>query len=72
MWNKRTQELLGSLMTQRRKIMMNKIYDTNTLLLLGESVFSFTHFYVSSITFNELEHIKTANNKDNEIKYKAR
>jgi len=52
--------------------MMNKIYDTNTLLLLGESVFSFTHFYVSSITFNELEHIKTANNKDNEIKYKAR
>ena len=51
---------------------MNKIYDTNTLLLLGESVFSFTHFYVSSITFNELEHIKTANNKDNEIKYKAR
>lgn len=52
--------------------MMNKIYDTNTLLLLGESVFSFTHFLVSSITFNELERIKTANNKDNEIKYKAR
>lgn len=55
---------------------MNKdirFYDTCSLLLAGESVFETeARFAVSSITFKELERIKTASNKDADIKYSAR
>lgn len=55
---------------------MNKdirFYDTCSLLLAGESLFDKGEtFVVSSITFKELERIKTANNKDLDVKYSAR
>jgi hypothetical protein len=41
--------------------------------MAGESLFEKEEkFLVSSISFNELEHIKTATNKDQEVKYSAR
>ena len=50
-----------------------KFYDTCSLLLMGEGIFDLEeHFVISSITFNELERIKTAANKDESIKYSAR
>lgn len=55
--------------------MMNDIrfYDTCSLLLAGESIFEKEEqFAVSSITFKELERIKTASNKDADVKYSAR
>lgn len=56
---------------------MNKdlrFYDTCSLLTAGESLFEEEApiFYVSSITFKELERIKTAANKDADVKYSAR
>ena len=55
---------------------MNKdirFYDTCSLLICGEGLFNNDEkFIVSSITFQELERIKTANNKDSDIKYSAR
>ena len=51
----------------------NIFYDTCSLLEELESVFtSQDHIYISSITLNELESIKTSSYKDEEIKYKAR
>lgn len=49
-------------------------YDTCSLLLAGESLFEEGKpiFKVSSITFKELERIKTAANKDADVKYSAR
>lgn len=55
--------------------MMNngKFYDTCSLLKGVESIFNSNEkFYVSSISFNELERIKTATNKDADVKYSAR
>jgi hypothetical protein len=50
-----------------------RFYDTCSLLIAGESLFEKEEkFLVSSISFNELEHIKTAANKDQEVKYSAR
>lgn len=50
-----------------------RFYDTCSLLLAGESLFNREEkFVVSSITFKELERIKTASNKDPDIKYSAR
>lgn len=50
-----------------------RFYDTCSLLLAGESLFDREEkFVVSSITFKELERIKTASNKDPDIKYSAR
>jgi hypothetical protein len=50
-----------------------KFYDTCSLLSAGENIFNQEDkFLVSSITFDELEHIKTAANKDSETKYNAR
>lgn len=51
-----------------------RFYDTCSLLLAGESLFDegAPKFKVSSITFKELERIKTAANKDADIKYSAR
>ena len=50
-----------------------KFYDTCSLLLAGERLFEQEEkFLVSSITFSELEHIKTSMNKDLDTKYSAR
>ena len=50
---------------------MTKFYDTNALLDLQEEVFE-EKFLCSIKTFDELEHIKTSKNKDEETRYKAR
>lgn len=50
-----------------------RFYDTCSLLIAGESLFNKEErFVVSSITFKELERIKTASNKDPDVKYSAR
>lgn len=50
-----------------------KFYDTCSLLLAGEQLFEKEEkFVVSSITFKELERIKTSSNKDPDTKYTAR
>ena len=52
---------------------MAKFYDTSTLLDLQEEAFQDEEpFYISSITLNELEDIKTSFTRDEEIKYAAR
>lgn len=52
---------------------MIKFYDTCSLLIAGEALFEKDEkFLISSITFSELERIKTAANKDADIKYSAR
>lgn len=53
--------------------MKNNFYDTSSLLLASEDIFnSEDRVIISSITLKELERIKTAANKDSEIKYAAR
>lgn len=48
-------------------------YDTCSLLLAGEKLFEQEKkFIISSITFKELEQIKTSSHKDDDIKYSAR
>lgn len=60
-------------MTMRRNTKLKiKFYDTCALLNLGEKVFGGEPFAVSSITFKELEIIKTSFNKDNDVKAMAR
>lgn len=50
-----------------------KFYDTSSLLLKADSLFEEEEkFAISSITLEELEHIKTAANKDADVKYAAR
>ena len=50
-----------------------KFYDTSSLLLKADDLFEDGEkFAISSITLEELEHIKTAANKDADIKYAAR
>ena len=52
---------------------MIKFYDTSSLLLKADTLFENNEkFAISSITLEELEHIKTAANKDADIKYAAR
>lgn len=50
---------------------MNKIYDTNALLNLQENVFG-EYFYISTVTLQELEEIKTSRNKDEDVKSRCR
>lgn len=50
---------------------MIKFYDTCSILLAQDKVLE-DFFYISDITIKELEHIKTAYNKDEEIKARAR
>lgn len=50
---------------------MIKFYDTNALLELQESVFS-EMFMISSESLIELENIKVAKNKDEDVKFAAR
>lgn len=55
--------------------MMNEyhFYDTGSLLLRADDLFDKEeNIIISSITLNELEHIKTASNKDLDVKYAAR
>ena len=50
-----------------------KFYDTSSLLLKADDLFEDGEkFAISSITLEELEHIKTAANKDADVKYAAR
>jgi hypothetical protein len=50
-----------------------KFYDTSSLLKQVDSLFETEELIaISSITFEELENIKTAANKDADIKYSAR
>ena len=52
---------------------MKLFYDTCTLLDAQRDAFeSNDKFYISSITINELENIKTSGTKDEETKYNAR
>lgn len=51
---------------------MNKyFYDTNACLELQDKIFE-SPFVISSKTLEEIEHIKTSDRKDADIKYKAR
>lgn len=50
----------------------NIFYDTNAILVLKDKILENEMFYISSTTLQELEHIKTSRNKDEEIKYSAR
>ena len=51
-----------------------KFYDTSSLLLKADNLFSDSEegIVISSISINELENIKTSNNKNSEVKYAAR
>ena len=50
---------------------MKKFYDTNAIL--KEDLGSITErIYLSSVTLQELENIKTSRNKDEEVKFNAR
>ena len=50
-----------------------KFYDTSSLLLKVNTLLEEADpIIISSITLNELENIKTSNNKDADIKYTAR
>lgn len=53
--------------------MKHKFYDTSSLLLIAEELFTNPEeiIHISSITLDELENIKTSVNKDFETKYKA-
>ena len=48
-----------------------KFYDTNAILKLQDKVFD-EEFIISSVTLQELEHIKVSRNKDDQVKYEAR
>ena len=50
-----------------------KFYDTSSLLKQVDTLFDIDEeIAVSSITFEELESIKTSSNKDADVKYAAR
>ena len=53
---------------------MKKVFFYDTCSLLNElhSAFENDFFYISSVTLEELENIKTSNSKDPDIKYRAR
>ena len=52
---------------------MVKFYDTSALLKKVDTLFETGEkFVISSVTLDELENIKTASNKDADIKYSAR
>lgn len=48
-----------------------KFYDTNAILKLQDKIFE-ENFIISSVTLQELEHIKVSRNKDDQVKYEAR
>lgn len=52
--------------------MVFKFYDTCSLLLKAQELWDEYHLVISSITLEELENIKTAANKDPDVKFAAR
>ena len=48
-----------------------KFYDTNAILKFQDKIFE-EIFFISSVTLQELEHIKVSRNKDDQVKYEAR
>ena len=48
-----------------------KFLDTNAILKLQDKIFE-EDFIISSVTLQELEHIKVSRNKDDQVKYEAR
>lgn len=53
--------------------MTYKFYDTSSMLILRDELFKEgNNFAISSVSLQELENIKTSENKDSEIKYAAR
>ena len=48
-----------------------KFYDSNAILKLQDKIFE-EDFIISSVTLQELEHIKVSRNKDDQVKYEAR
>ena len=52
--------------------MVFKFYDTCSLLLKANEMWDENHLVISSITLEELENIKTAANKDPDVKFAAR
>ena len=48
-----------------------KFYDSNAILKLQDKIFE-ENFIISSVTLQELEHIKVSRNKDDQVKYEAR
>jgi len=53
------------------KNFMIKVYDTCTLLQLGQSIFA-SKFLIPNVVLTELESIKTSGTKDEEVKWAAR
>lgn len=51
---------------------MKNFFDTNIILELGEKLFDEGEFYISSVTLEELENIKTRKTTTEELRYKAR
>jgi PhoH-like ATPase len=51
---------------------MAVFYDTSSLLEVGEGAFNGAPFYISSVTLEELENIKTSATKSEDTKFKAR
>ena len=51
---------------------MVKFYDTNAVLELQDKIFEGDKFYISSVTLEELENIKTSGTKSEDVKFKAR
>lgn len=50
---------------------MINFYDTSSLLLNRKDLLN-SYFAISSVTLEELEHIKTSNTIDEDTKYQAR
>ena len=44
-------------------------YDTNALLKLGKKAYEYAPFFISSVTLEELEHIKSGRDKSEEVKF---
>lgn len=65
---------LQPMTTQKGKVKMKtKLYDTCSLLMRADNLFELEEkLAISSITLGELEHIKTAANKDPDVKFAAR
>lgn len=54
------------------KIIVYNFYDTSSLLMKGRSITEEDQIVISSITLQELEHIKVSTTKSSDIKYQAR
>lgn len=66
--------LLTNQKKRMRSLMKFKFYDTCSLLEQAGNLFTSDDFtlVISSITLEELEHIKSSNSKDPDVKFAAR